>query len=76
MRNANNTWPSGLPAEGYIRLIQLIGMPGRPGVLPVSRATLWRMVRRGSFPAPVRLAQRVTAWRVEEVRRWLAGDAA
>ncbi len=53
-------------AIGFIRQSQLI-----PAIVPFSSATLWRMVKAGSFPSPVKLSQRVTAWRVEEVRAWM-----
>lgn len=52
-----------LLATGYIRQAQLI-----PAIIPVSSPTLWRMVKAGTFPAPVKLSARVTAWRVEDVR--------
>ena len=62
---------SGLPPTGFVRQAQLI-----PGVLPFSSATLWRKVRDRTFPTPVRLSARVTAWPVAEVRRWLADPSA
>lgn len=34
----------------------------KPGILPVSAATVWRMVRRGELPPPVHLSDGVTAW--------------
>jgi len=63
-----------LPLTGYVRLKQLIGDPrnGCPGILPISKSTLLRMVRTGKFPAPVRLSTMITAWRVEDVREWMA----
>ena len=49
----------------------------QPGLLPVCSATLWRMVTSGRFPSPVRLpGGRVTAWRVEDVRAWIAAQGA
>ena len=36
----------------------------------VSRATIWRWVRGGKFPAPVRLGENVTRWRVADVVEW------
>lgn len=45
---------------------------GQAGFLPFSRETLWRKVRSGEFPQPVKLSVRVTAWRVEDVLAWLA----
>jgi predicted DNA-binding transcriptional regulator AlpA len=59
-----------LPASGYVRQHQLIG-----AVLPFSAATLWRRVADGSFPQPVKLSPRITAWRVEDVRAWMASLA-
>lgn len=56
-----------LPVSGFIREHQLV-----PHLIPVSSATLRRMVRAGGFPAPVKLSDRVTAWRVEDVREWMA----
>jgi len=60
-----------LPATGFVRQSQLI-----PGPLPFSTATLWRRVKAGTFPQPVKLSERVTAWRAEDVRQWLAAQAA
>ncbi len=59
-----------LPETGYVRQRQLI-----PDVLPISSATLWRWVKTGTFPQPVKLSNRVTAWRVEAVREYLANPA-
>lgn len=55
-----------LPSTGYIRQRDLI-----PTFVPWSSATLWREVGKGAFPTPVKLSVGVTAWRVEDVRRWI-----
>ncbi len=69
---ARSSHPYGeLPAEGYIRQSQLI-----PAPVPLSSSTLWRMVKAGAFPTPVKLSGRVTAWRVEDVRQWLDAQVA
>lgn len=44
---------------------------GRPGMVPFSSATLWRKVKSGDFPAPVKLSDRVTAWKIQDVHAWL-----
>lgn len=54
------------PLPKYLRLAQLV-----PGIVPVSPATIWRWVKAGEFPAPIKLAERVTAWKLEEVLAWL-----
>jgi len=63
-----------LPDSAFIRESQLVYDPRRPGFpapLPFSAATLWRKVAAGSFPKPLKLSPRVTAWRVADVRVFL-----
>ena len=64
--------PASLPAEGYIRLSQIVGNPKAtppiPAVFPVSKATFWNGVKSGRFPQPVKLGPRTTAWRVSDIR--------
>jgi len=38
--------------------------------------TIWRGVRAGTIPAPMKFAGGMTAWRVGDLRRALAGGAA
>lgn len=66
MANPTATTFDHLPDTGYLRQAQLI-----PHVVPFSSATLWRKCKTGQFPQPVRLSERVTAWRVGDVRAWL-----
>ena len=63
-----------LPDSAFIREAQLVQSPKRPGVaapLPFSAATFWRMVRQGKF-RPYKLSERVTAFKVAEIRAWMA----
>ncbi len=60
-----------LPETGFIRKAQLI-----PFIIPFSNTTLWRKVKAGEFPAPVKISARVTAWRAEDVRAWMQAQAA
>lgn len=55
-----------MPQAGYIRQALLI-----PGILPISSATLWRWVSTGKFPKPIKISPRITAWRVEDIAKWL-----
>jgi predicted DNA-binding transcriptional regulator AlpA len=50
----------------FIRQKQLI-----PHMVPFSPATLWRKVRSGGFPKPIKLSENITAWRYEEVQAWI-----
>jgi len=38
--------------------------------LPGSRSTLWRQVKAGVFPAPIKLASGITAWRKTDLDLW------
>ena len=55
-----------LPETGFVRQKLLLRF------VPFSKSTLWRRVNAGVFPAPVRLSVGITAWRAEDVRRWIA----
>ena len=68
-----------MPDGAYIREAQLVQSPKRPDVaapLPFSAPTLWRKVREGTFCRPYKLSERVTAWKVGEVRAWMAAQEA
>ena len=67
MSSKHRTPVDALPASGFVRQSVLLSQ-----LLPFSAATLWRKVRAGTFPAPVKLSERVTAWRIEDVRSWMA----
>lgn len=54
-----------LPETGFVRLAQLLTF------IPLSKSTLWRRINDGSFPSPIKLSERVTVWRAEDVRRWI-----
>ena len=52
--------------DQYLRQSQLL-----KNHLPFSASTLWRKVRNGDFPAPVKLSQGITAWNQKDVTDWL-----
>ncbi len=51
-----------LPETGFIRL------PAVLKVFPVSKSTWWAGIKDGRFPKPVKLGQKITAWRVQDIR--------
>lgn len=57
--------PLFLPETGFVREARLLSF------LPFSHSTLWRRVAARSFPAPIKISERVTAWRVEDIRAWI-----
>lgn len=38
--------------------------------VPFSAATLWRLVKAGRFPRPVKVTDQITAWRCADVKKW------
>ena len=66
-----------LPETGLLRLRQIIGdlnaKPPIPGLIPVCKSTWYAGIKDGRFPAPVRLGERVVAWRVEDIRALIEG---
>ena len=66
-----------LPDGAFIRESELIRSaknPNHPGPLPFSAPTLWRKVKAGTFPKPIKLSERVTCWKVGTVRAWMAAQ--
>lgn len=40
-------------------------------LLGIGLSTLWNWVKKGMFPAPIKLSQNVTVWSAEEVEIWI-----
>ncbi|OHC70152.1 MAG: hypothetical protein A2045_17740 [Rhodocyclales bacterium GWA2_65_20] len=55
-----------LPETGFLRQAQVLAF------VPWSKSTLWRRIQAKTFPQPIKLSERVTAWRAEDIRRWIA----
>ena len=36
----------------------------------ISRPTIWRWVKNGTFPKPVRLGEGSTRWRLADLEKW------
>ena len=51
-----------LPETGFVRLPVLLS------IFPISKSALYDGIRKGIYPAPVKLSERTAAWRVEDVR--------
>ena len=62
-------------SQRVIRVAELATTKSRPGLLPVSPATVWRWVREGKFPKPFKLGDRVTVWDAEAVEAFIAKRA-
>jgi predicted DNA-binding transcriptional regulator AlpA len=53
--------------QRVIRINELASTRAKPGLLPVSKTTVWRWVREGRFPKPFKLGDSVTVWNADEV---------
>lgn len=78
-----------LPDAAMVRVNQIVGSPKKaaveagskprdhsapfPPLVPISHATWWRYVKTGKAPKPIKISAGVTAWRVGDLRAWLAG---
>ena len=51
-----------------------VRQPVVEALIGCSAATVWRMVKRGTLPAPRKLSERVTAWNVGALRKVLAAE--
>ena len=61
-----------LPDTGFVRLSSILA-PSGP--IPVSKSTWWAGVKSGRYPKPIKLGPRITAWRVEDIRRLIRTGA-
>ncbi len=44
--------------------------------LEVSRQTVWRWVREGNLPSPIKLGSNCTRWKLSDIEVWEASKAA
>jgi prophage regulatory protein len=71
LREATANGIDDLPDNALVRLEILHSFR----LVPFSSSTIWRKVRKGEFPAPIKISAGVTAWRVADLKRWLANPA-
>lgn len=60
-----NSIPKHLPETGYVRpkFIQ--------DFFSFSKSTLWRLVKKGDFPQPIKLGEKITVFKAEDVHAWI-----
>jgi prophage regulatory protein len=68
---ANSAWSSVRPG---VRLLDHHGLEEKG--IRYSKVQLWRLVKAGSFPRPIRLGAARNAWVETEVDAWIAGRIA
>ena len=61
-----------IPETGFLRIAQIIGRPKAnppiPAIIPVGKSTWWAGVRSGRYPKGLKLSDRITVWRAEDIR--------
>ena len=62
--------PPTMPAEGLAKLRAVMHVTG------ISRSGIYEKIKKGEFPAPVKLGARAVGFRVENVRAWIAARTA
>lgn len=55
--------------DGATRTVK--ARPPSIGILPFARSTIYDLVRKGDMPAPIKLSERVSAWRSADLIEWL-----
>lgn len=53
----------------FYRLREIIGdrKQGIPGIVPVSKAAWYAGIKEGRYPKPVKLSEKTSAWRSEDI---------
>ncbi len=61
-----------IPEIGFLRISQIVGNreanPPIPPIIPISKSSWWAGVSAGRFPKPVKISERVTVWRVDDIK--------
>lgn len=64
------TTTTGQPFTGFLREKELRQL----GFAPFARSTMWRMVKLGTYPSPIKVSERITVWRYEDLVTWCAAQ--
>lgn len=69
MNQANpSTTFDALPDVALIQIRPLLNFR----IVPYSATTIWRLCRNGKFPKPIKISPGITAWKVGDIRAYLA----
>jgi predicted DNA-binding transcriptional regulator AlpA len=58
------------PTTRYYRMKHILS-----DILPVNESTIYRWIKDGKFPKPMKLADKVTVWNAQEVDAWVKSHA-
>ena len=64
-----------MKSKGFFRLPQIIGdnkaNPPIPPILPISKSAFYAGIKKGIYPAPIKLSSRIALWSVNDIRQLL-----
>ena len=66
--------PKIIPEIGFLRLRGVIGDGDDPGIIPVSRSPWYKGIAERRYPKPVKLSERTSAWKIEDIRKLIRGS--
>ena len=52
--------------------VRILRRPEVERLTRLSKASIYRKMRTGTFPLPLKLGERAVAWRAEEIYDWIA----
>ncbi|MEI6261102.1 MAG: AlpA family phage regulatory protein [Deltaproteobacteria bacterium] len=54
----------------YLRIWDIVGdvKRGIPAIIPISKSAWWAGVKSGRYPKQVKLSQRCSGWRLEDIQ--------
>ena len=55
---------------------QFYRLPQLKARLGVSGSSIWAWVKKGTFPAPIKLSENTTAWHSADIEAWAQGRIA
>lgn len=65
-----------MATKGFYRIWHIIGNPKAnppiPAIIPISRTSFLNGVKSGKYPKPIKISERSTAWRVEDINALVA----
>lgn len=50
---------------------EIIKLSKVKGMVPLSAASIYRLIKKGEFPKQIKLGERSSGWILEEVEQWI-----
>lgn len=50
---------------------RLVRLPEVETIVGFKKSTIWAKVKEGTFPKPIKLADRITVWKLTDLDKWV-----